>query len=110
VPPYVDGLGALTQHPDVPEWLISAPTSVQFFPSKELQFIFDEGLSEFEVSPDAVDAAKNFMALRESNRVNTWSAVYRNYQEFVQATGHGRLAINKPEDIWNFCGPTRNPC
>ena len=105
MPPYVDGLGALSRHPDVSEWLITAPILLQFFPSKELLFIFDEGLPEFEISPDAVDAAKNFIALRESDRVNTSLAVYRNYQEFVQATGHGRLAVDKPEDIWNFVSP-----
>lgn len=102
---YLDQLGTLSQHPDVPEWLISSPVSVPFSPVKKLQFIFDEGLPDAQVSPDAVDAVKNFMSLGESDRLGASLAVYRNYQEFVQATMRGELAVRRPEEIWSFVTP-----
>lgn len=101
----VDGFGALSQHPDVPERLISSPASVPFFHMKELQFIFDEGLPESEVSPDAVDAEKSFVALRESDRIAASLTVYRNHQKFVHAAGFGKLAVSEPEEIWSFLTP-----
>jgi hypothetical protein len=107
---HIDGLGKLSQDPDVPEWLISLPVPVPFFNTEELQFVFDEGLPEFGVSRDAVEAVRNFMALGEAARMAASMAVYQNYREYVQRNRLRGAGSQRTRGNLELCDPTANFC
>ena len=70
-------LGEVRPHPDVPEWLLSAPIPVPFFDGLPLTFTLD-GLEEQDAS-EVATAIESFLQLGPADRLAASPHVYQNW-------------------------------
>ncbi len=103
----ISALGELMLHPDIPdEWWISDAVPVAFLGAKPLNFVITVPLLEGGgFASDVQNAIASFLLLTDADRLSTTDMVYKNYQDFLEATDMDELSIRKPEDIWKFVTP-----
>ncbi len=99
--------GELGADKDIPEWLISRPLAVGYFPGARLNFVF-ENLAEDARPEEYFDAARSFLELTVSDRCHATKHVYKNFSDFVAAVAAEDVdvQIDVPEDVWQHVSPT----
>ena len=99
-------LGDIRPHPDVPEWLVSAPIPVPFFDGLPLTFTLD-GLEEQDAS-EASLAIESFLHLGLTDRLAASAYVYKNYLRIVEIADEADIGcrIDSGADVWEHVHPS----
>ncbi|NQV23205.1 MAG: hypothetical protein HQ518_02460 [Rhodopirellula sp.] len=102
----INRLGNLTEHPDIPEWLVSKPVAVPYFDGLELTFTLDglEEMDELEVNA-AIDS---FLMLTSADRLSASSHVFKNYRRILDIADEEDLGctITTEFDVWKHVRPS----
>jgi hypothetical protein len=103
----IEPLGELVQDEELPEWLVSPPTPVDYFAGLALPFVFENLLEDSHPEEHAA-AVREFLGLAVSERDRAGPHLYKNYTEFVEAAGLQDLEVRIPttEEVWQHVSPT----
>ena len=103
----IELLGGLRPHEDIPEWMVSQPVDVPYFPGVRLTFVIEDLAKDR--SPQELEAAvRKFLELTPADRDEASSHVFKNYTEFVEAVEpeDDDVVIGRPEEVWAYVHPT----
>jgi hypothetical protein len=100
-------LGELRPDKDVPEWLVSQPVEVPYFPGVRIAFVIED-LAEDRSPHEFTAAVRRFLDLTLVDRDQTASHVFKNYTDFVEAVGPENVdvVVSQPKEVWARVHPT----
>jgi hypothetical protein len=102
----IDALGEVVPDPDVPEWLVSQPVRVGYFPASTLPFVV-EGISDDARPEEFIAAIRGFLALGPAEREAAAEHVYKHYLRFADAVEDGEpgSTVNSAATVWKHVHP-----
>lgn len=102
----IDPLGELTPDKRIPEWLISEPVDVPYFPGAQLRFVVD-GVDGDDKPEEFASAVRRFLGLSSQDRDSAAPYVFKNYREICEAIGDGEVGVEivEPNNIWKHVRP-----
>ena len=100
------GIGNLEPHPDVPEWLVSAPIPIPLFDGLPLTFTLEA--IEGKDAPEVATAIASFLRLGPESRSAASPYVYDNYKFIAESADEEDLGfrINSADEVWEHVYPT----
>src|SRR5262245_23730120 len=100
----IEGLGELTRHEDVEEWLVSDEVAVPYFGGIRLRFIFD-CIGDDPRPEEFGAAAARFLALTTADRDRAAPAGLECYGEFCKIVGRPPIKIKTAAKVWEHVEP-----
>jgi hypothetical protein len=102
----IPAIGDLQPHPDVPEWLVSAPIPIPYFDGLPLTFTLD-GLDEADAG-EASAAIESFLSLGPEDRLAASPHVYKNYSRITDIVDEEELGcqIDSDTQVWEHVDPS----
>ena len=102
----IHALGELQPHPDVPEWLVSAPIPIPYFDGLPLTFTLD-GLEDSDANEARV-AIESLLSLGTENRLAASPYVYKCYLHIAEIVDEDDLGcwIGSESEVWEHVHPS----
>lgn len=96
----------LRPHPDVPEWLVSAPIAIPYFDGLPLTFTLD-GIEEADAGEASV-AIESFLRLGPRDRLAASPFVYKNYSRIADMADEEDMGCRIDSDarVWEHVHPS----
>lgn len=102
----IEQLGDLTPDERIPEWQVSKPVDVPYFPGVPLRFVLD-CVDDDDKPEEFVAAVRSFLALSIRDREVAAPYVFQNYREMCDAIGDDEVGveIGGPAEVWSHVRP-----